>query len=101
VPADPSLVGAPDLTDTVRNIVAHVLMVPPNDVRPETALYDLGAESIDYLDLIFRIEEAIAKKVPVSQWEAFIRERLPGADLTRAITVAIVVEFAEGERARR
>lgn len=101
MPADPSLVGAPDLTDTVRNIVAHVLMVPPSDVHPETALYDLGAESIDYLDLIFRIEEAIAKKVPVSRWEAFIRERLPGADLTRAITVAIVVEFAEGERARR
>lgn len=100
MPVDPSLVGASDLTDTVRNIVADVLMVPSGDVHPETALYDLGAESIDYLDLIFRIEEAIGRKIPVSRWEAFIRERLPGADLTSAITVRIVVEFAERERAR-
>ena len=97
--ADPSLVGC-DLLETVRNIVAHVLMVSPSDVQPETALYDLGAESIDYLDLIFRIEEAVGKKIPVSRWEAFIRERLPEADLRMAITVAIVAEFAERERAR-
>ena len=96
--ADPSLVRVPDLIDTVRDIVADVLMIPPGDAHPETALYDLGAESIDYLDLIFRIEEAIGAKIPVSRWEAFIRERLPGADLTRAITVRIVVEFAERER---
>ncbi|MEP6550100.1 MAG: acyl carrier protein [Gemmatimonadales bacterium] len=100
MPADPSLVASSDLTDALRSIVAQVLMVPPGDVHPETALYSLGAESIDYLDLIFRIEEAIGKKVPVSRWEAFVRERLPGADLTQAITVAIVVEFAERERAR-
>jgi acyl carrier protein len=99
VSADPSLVGS-DLTDTVRDIVANVLMVAPANVRPETPLYDLGAESIDYLDLIFRIEEAIGKKVPVSHWESFVRERLPGADLRLAITVAIVVEFAERERSR-
>jgi acyl carrier protein len=100
VPADPSLVTQADLTPAVQGIVSQVLMVPPDSVKSETRLYDLGAESIDYLDLIFRIEEVVGKKVPVSRWEAFINRRLPGANLAASITVAIVAEFAEEERAR-
>ena len=95
-----SVVAIGDLTPAVRGIVADVLMVAHADVLPDTSLVALGAESIDFLDLIFRIEEVIGKKVPVSRWEAFINTRLPGADLTRAITLAIVVEFAEQERNR-
>jgi acyl carrier protein len=94
------MVATGDLTAPVRSIVADVLMVPLADVQPDTSLGGLGAESIDFLDLIFRIEEVIGKKVPVSRWEAFITARLPGADLSRAITPAIVVEFAEQERSR-
>lgn len=98
--ADSPLVTATDLTPAVCEIVSQVLMVPPASVKPEVRLYDLGAESIDYLDLIFRIEEVVAKKVPVSRWEAFVNQRLPGANLADAITVAIITEFAEAERAR-
>lgn len=94
------MVATGDLTDVVRGIVADVLMVPPADVKPETSLVGLGAESIDFLDLIFRMEEVVGKKIPVSRWEIFITTRLPGADLTRAITLAIVAEFAEQERRR-
>lgn len=100
MPDGPSMVATGDLTAPVRSIVADVLMVPLADVQPDTSLGGLGAESIDFLDLIFRIEEVIGKKVPVSRWEAFITARLPGADLSRAITPAIVVEFAEQERSR-
>lgn len=99
MPADPSLVNETDLTAAVQRIVAQVLMVDPAVVHPETTLYSLGAESIDYLDLIFRIEEVIHKKVPVSRWEAFVRERLAGANLAQAITVAFIAEFAATERA--
>jgi acyl carrier protein len=94
------MVAAGDLTEPLRGIVSDVLMVSLADVQPDTSLVALGAESIDFLDLIFRIEEVVGKKVPVSRWEAFINTRLPGADLTRAITLAIVVEFAEQERSR-
>ena len=100
MPDRSSVVATGDLTPAVRRIVADVLMVSPADVLPDSSLVALGAESIDFLDLIFRIEEVIGKKVPVSRWEAFITTRLPGADLTRAITLAIVVEFAEQERNR-
>jgi len=94
------MVATGDLTELVRAIVAEVLMVPPADVQPETSLVGLGAESIDFLDLIFRIEEVVGRKVPVSRWETFINTRLPGADLSRAITLAIVLEFADQERSR-
>jgi acyl carrier protein len=93
--------GRRDLAGAVRAIVAEVLMVPPADVRPDSALVaELGAESIDFLDLIFRIEDVAGRKIPVSHWEAFVRQRLPGADLSRAITTAVVVEFAEREAGR-
>ena len=86
------------MLDPERAIIAQVLMVPEADVRPESALVaDLGAESIDFLDLVFRIEDVVRRKIPVSRWEAFVRERLPGADLSRAITTAVVVEFAGGK----
>lgn len=95
-----SMVTTGDLTAPLRVIIAEVLMVSPGDVQPDTSLVALGAESIDFLDLIFRIEEVVGKKVPVSRWETFINTRLPGADLSRAITLAIAVEFAEQERSR-
>jgi len=101
VSVDPQVVAQGDLREAVRGAVADVLMVPLADVRADSALVgDLGAESIDFLDLIFRIEDIVKRKIPTSRWEAFVRERLPGADLSRAITAAVVVEFAEHERDR-
>ena len=94
MPDDPALVER-DLDAAVRDIIAHVLMVDVGDVQPERALVaELGAESIDFLDLVFRIEDVAGKKIPLSEWQHFVSERLPGADLSTAITVAIVQEFA-------
>lgn len=76
-------------------------MLPRDAVRLESALVgELGAESIDFLDLIFRIEEVVGTKIPARRWEEFVRAQLPGADLTAAITVAMVVAFARHERDR-
>ena len=98
---DPQVVAPGELHDAVRGLVSDVLMVPLDSVRADSALVgDLGAESIDFLDLIFRIEDLVKRKIPTSHWGAFVGERLPGADLSRAITTAVVVEFAERERDR-
>jgi acyl carrier protein len=95
---DPPLV-AQELGEQVRGIVSEVLLVPRESVRLDSALIgDLGAESIDFLDMVFRIEDIVGHRIHVSRWGTFIAERLPGADLTRAITTAIVVEFADSER---
>jgi acyl carrier protein len=98
MPADPTLVGDARLAETVRALIADVLMVPLDDVRPHAALVaELGAESVDFLDLVFRLEDALGKKIPVNRWQEFVRQRLGGADLSRAITPEIVIEFARGE----
>ena len=100
MPDGPTLVER-DLDAAVRDIIAHVLMVDIAEVEPHRALVaELGAESIDFLDLVFRIEDVVGKKIPLSEWQVFVSERLPGADLSMAITVAIVQEFARRQAAR-
>jgi len=99
MPVDPALVGHDQLDELVRNAIAEVLMVPPAAVRPESALIaELGAESIDFLDLIFRIEDGLRKRIPMARWERFIRERRGAQDVARTLTAAVVLEFARREQ---
>jgi acyl carrier protein len=101
MPGDSTMVEGGSLLEAVRGIVAEVLMVPRDSVHADSALVaNLGAESIDFLDLTFRLEEILGKKIPIARWDAFVTERLSGADLSCAITTAVVVEFAERERDR-
>ncbi|PYQ00601.1 MAG: hypothetical protein DMF82_21700 [Acidobacteria bacterium] len=98
--ADPTLVAGGNLGEVVRQIVADVLMVPVARVQPTTELVmELGAESIDFLDVVFRLEQALGKKIPLSRWGDFVKERLAGQDLASGITTDIVREFAEHEAA--
>jgi acyl carrier protein len=49
----------------VAKIIADTLAVDLDRIRPDVALIDeLGAESIDFLDLVFRLERAFEIKVP-------------------------------------
>ena len=87
--------------EVVRELIAEVLTVPRESVHPSSALtQDLGAESIDFLDLVFRIEDVIGRKIPVGRWQRFVEERLPGGDHARTITAEILREFAEREACR-
>jgi acyl carrier protein len=45
--------------DRVRDILSNVLLIPADQIPPDaTIMFDLNAESIDLLDLCFRIEKA-------------------------------------------
>jgi len=100
MPADTPLVANERLGETVRQIIADVLMVPIERVRPTSALVmDLGAESIDFLDFVFRLEQALGRKIPPSRWGDFVKERLDGEDPASGITADVVREFAEREAA--
>lgn len=49
----------------VREIICECLGVELEEVTPESNfVYDLGGESIDIIDLAFRLEKAFAVKVP-------------------------------------
>jgi len=101
MPVDQKVVAAPELVEAVRSIISEVMLVPRDKVGLDSALIgELGAESIDFIDMVFRIEDVVGHRIHVSRWGTFIAERLPGAELSSAITTTIVVEFAERERAR-
>ncbi len=95
---DTPAVTSDKLPDLVSHIIAEVLMVPREKVRPDSALIaDLGAESLDFLDLLFRLEEALGKEFPPDRWDAFVRAKAPEGDFGTAITTDVVCEFAGQE----
>jgi acyl carrier protein len=98
MPDDTALVTRDELTAMVRRVIAEVLVIPADQVRDDSAIVaDLGAESIDFLDLLFRLEEVLGRKVPIERWQRFLEERLPGASYATAITTTVVADFAEQE----
>jgi acyl carrier protein len=54
-----------EIFEKVRNALVDALGVDEDDVRPDaTMVGDLGAESIDFLDIVFRLEKAFGIKIP-------------------------------------
>lgn len=54
----------------VREIIADVLVIDEDDITLESRLIaDLGAESIDFLDLVFQLEKEFSIKIPRGQLE--------------------------------
>lgn len=61
----------------VRAIVADVLVLDEDEVSLEKRLIeDLGAESIDFLDLVFQLEREFSIKIPRGQLEKNARGSL-------------------------
>ncbi len=49
----------------VQGVLVDALGVDDDEVKPESTLMgDLGAESIDFLDIVFRLEKAFGIKIP-------------------------------------
>ena len=54
-----------EIFEKVRNALVDALGVDEDDVRSDaTMVGDLGAESIDFLDIVFRLEKAFGIKIP-------------------------------------
>ncbi len=53
------------LFEQVREVLVDALGVDDDEVKGEATLMgDLGAESIDFLDIVFRLEKAFGIKIP-------------------------------------
>lgn len=62
----------------VAELVADALGVSPGRIRPDVSLIEeLDAESIDFLDLVFRLEQTFDVKIPRGQIVADARGDLP------------------------
>lgn len=54
----------------VREIIADVLVIDESEIAQDSRLIaDLGAESIDFLDLVFQLEKEYSIKIPRGQLE--------------------------------
>jgi acyl carrier protein len=54
-----------EIYEKVRSALVDALGVDEDDVTPAaTMVGDLGAESIDFLDIVFRLEKAFGIKIP-------------------------------------
>jgi acyl carrier protein len=59
-----------DVYPKVREIVADVLVIDEEEISQNSRLIaDLGAESIDFLDLVFQLEKEFKIKIPRGQLE--------------------------------
>ncbi len=59
-----------DVYTKVREIIADVLVIDQEDISLNSRLItDLGAESIDFLDLVFQLEKEFKIKIPRGQLE--------------------------------
>jgi acyl carrier protein len=94
-----------EIMSKVREALVDALGVDDDEVTPEATLVgDLGAESIDFLDIVFRLEKAFDIKIPRDELFpediltsaeyvedgkvnaaglALLRARMPFADLTK------------------
>jgi acyl carrier protein len=58
----------------VQALLADVLSLTPAEIAPTAALIDdLGAESIDFLDISFRLEQQYGCALPTAEWAEFLR----------------------------
>jgi acyl carrier protein len=49
----------------VKDAIVEALGVEPDEVEPSASLFDdLGAESLDLLDIVFRLEKTFSIKIP-------------------------------------
>ena len=56
--------------EKLREVIAGVLSVDPNEIEPETTfMADLGADSMDVYQIIMGIEEAFDIEIPVDKAE--------------------------------
>ena len=54
-----------EIYEKIKTALVDALGVDEDEIKPEATLVgDLGAESIDFLDIVFRLEKAFSIKIP-------------------------------------
>ena len=67
-----------DVDNAVREAVVEALALDDDEVTPESTLMeDLGAESIDLLDILFRVEKSTGVKIEASDLGDYIQGGIP------------------------
>ena len=65
-----AVAASPAIIDDVRSIIAKSLNIPVEQLTPETYLDELGAESLDVIEIVFALEEKFDITIPLKADEA-------------------------------
>lgn len=79
-----------EITSTIMATVAKVLCIPEGEIEPASPLFDLGADSLDLLDIFFRLEKQLGIEITLAVHESltiedvacFLRDHAENARLT-------------------
>ena len=67
-----------EIQSAVQDSIVGALGVDEDEVKPDaTLLGDLGAESIDLLDILFRLERKLGIKIQASDLGAYVQGGIP------------------------
>ncbi len=105
-----------EIFEKVRDVLVDALAVDEDEVKPDATLVgDLGAESIDFLDIVFKLEKTFNIKIPRGELFpedimtnpdyvkdgkftgaglAELRKRMPFAELDQFAQNPLVQDFA-------
>jgi acyl carrier protein len=59
-----------DILEEVKLIISKGLKVPIEQLMPDTRMGDLGAESLDVIEIVFNLEEKFGIDIPLQANEA-------------------------------
>jgi len=80
----------------IQDIIVEALRIDPSKVEPDARfIVDLGAESIDVLDIRFRIEAAFGFKISDDEVIRHIGEDLTAEEIEEKFTVESLLEYVK------
>lgn len=87
---------------TIQDIIVQALRIDPLKIEPEARFFiDLGAESIDVLDIRFRIEQAFGFKISDDEVTRLIGEDLTAEEIEEQFTVENLVGYVKDRLAEK
>ena len=100
MPLKPLVRGNQDVEtlDEVKRIIARSLRVPIEQLTDDTRLEDLGAESLDIIEIVYDIEEKFGIDVTIKPGESslLLQSETPGTEsMTKLATVAEIARVVE------
>lgn len=85
-----------EIASILGNILLQALRRDPSKIKPECRIFDdLGAESLDILDVRFRIERTFGFKIEQDEIARYVGEGLTNQQIRDKFTVQSLVDFIE------
>lgn len=87
-----------EIFEKLKSILIEALEVDPEIIKPDSLIInDLGGESIDILDISFRIEKAFKIKIPEQSLSLSSENAPKGKTAAEIFTVQLIVGFIKSK----